>query len=540
MRVFLLFLKHVPVVGVVMLFLVSCGQPREEVERLMAQAEAALEQQPDSAVHYLYAVKNPYDLWKDRRMHYFLLLLQAKDKAYKDISDDLVIVDAKNYFLRKKDFLQAALAAFYCGRVWSERNDDMQALQAYLEAAEIAANTTNSLLKGKIAHNAGYLYYNTGTEYQKAIDHFKTATGLFSAERHDAFTVASLKYLGTCFLLQNQADSALCYQQQALDIAMANRDTMMYADILNSLSVTYRIKNDNLQAKMYALQAAALDENRENLLNLALIYYNLNENDSAAFHAHRVKQLYKQDSLLPPAPLHELLANIAKQSRQFEQAVTHQEKYAQRILEISEEERERSIAGIREQYDMTQVQNENQRLQIQRSQWLITALSMLLIATLIVFFFLYWGQRQKKRLVQLQKDRNALFEQRIDSYKKARQLDQQLTILEQDKEKREKIGRKVHQIYYDANEGLTWDNLYALINDYYHSRFEQIRQLFPQLDELEFKIACLEYCRFKNDEMAVCLGRPQNTITTKKTSLHKKVGFTRGNDIKAHFDKLTG
>jgi tetratricopeptide (TPR) repeat protein len=336
-------------------------------------------------------------------------LLQAKDKTGRDISADTAIVEVKNHFLQKKDFEKATLAAFYCGRVFTEKKDDRRALQLYLDAETMAKNIADNTVKGKIQHNTGYLYYATGNEYQKAIDHFKAAAGLFSAENHHAFTVASLKYLGTCFLLQKQADSALCYQQQALDIAMVNRDTMMYADILNSLTVVYQEIDNNEQAKIYALQATALDGNRENLLNLGFIYHNLNENDSAAFYARRVKQLYKQDSLPIPASLYKLLANIAKQRRQFEAALSYQEKYTKRILEIYEEEKERSIAGIREKYDMTQVENENQRLQILHSRWLIVALSLLLIAILILFFFLQWKQRQKKRLAQLQEDRNMLF-----------------------------------------------------------------------------------------------------------------------------------
>ncbi|MDR1345834.1 MAG: hypothetical protein LBK03_03930, partial [Bacteroidales bacterium] len=461
----------------------------------------------------------------------------AKDKTNHDISADTVITYVADYYLWKKDFPKATLAAFYCGRVWSERKDDKLALQAYLEAARLAANTTDGLLKGKIAHNTGYIYYTSGTEYQKAIGHFRIAAGLFSAENHDVFTLASLQLLGICFLLQNQPDSAVLYQQQALNIAAASHDTTAYANLLNSFSVTYRTKHDYLQAKIYALQAAAIVENRENLLNLAIIYYNLHENDSAACHAHRVKQLYEQDSLPLPASLYRLLSDIAKQRRQFKTALSYQEQYTQQVLEINEEEKERSIAGIREKYDMTQVENENQRLQSQHSR--IKQL-ILLAAILILFLFFLWKRRQKKRLKQIQHDRDQLFEQHLSSFKKAGLLEQQLMKLEQDKEKREKICKKVHQIYYDAKEGLSWDQLYSLINSQYHGRFERIRQLFPELTELEFKIACMEYNRFKNNEMAACLKCPQNTITTRKTTLHKKIGFTGKDDFRVHFDKLTG
>ncbi|MDR0692486.1 MAG: hypothetical protein LBF69_05560, partial [Prevotellaceae bacterium] len=111
MRTCLLLIKCLPAALIVALFFISCGQSDKEIARLMERAETVLQQQPDSALHYLQAVENPGGLRKMRRMDYCLLLLQAKDKTGRDISADTAIVEVKNHFLQKKDFEKATLAA---------------------------------------------------------------------------------------------------------------------------------------------------------------------------------------------------------------------------------------------------------------------------------------------------------------------------------------------------------------------------------------------------------------------------------------------
>jgi tetratricopeptide (TPR) repeat protein len=522
MRIFL------PVFIVILLF-ASCGQSREEIAQLLAQADSALVQHPDSTLAYLNAIRKPAGLSQEQRHDYYLLRVQAKDKTGQDISADTIITYVVDYYLWKKDFPKATLAAFYCGRVWSERKDDKRALQAYLEAAGLAANTTDGLLKGKIAHNTGYLYYATGAEYQKAIGHFRTAAGLFSAARHDAFTMASLKYLGTCFLLQKQADSALVYQQQALHMAMANHDTLMCADILNTLSIVCQEIGDNRQAKIYALQAAAVMERKEALLNLGFIYYNLNEDDSAAFYARRVEQLYEQDSLPAPISLYGLLAKIAKRGRQFEQALAYQEKYTKQIVELNEEEGKRSIVGIREKYDMTQVENENQRLQIQHLRLLFIALTGFMALAGVGGYLFYRSQRHKRSLALAKEENRKRYEQRMAIYK-------ELILLERGQKKADRelhagILEQVKQVVFNADEAHIWESIYSTINDQHHGTLDYIRQRFPELDETEFKIGCLTCAGFKNNDMALFLRLSIHTVKAKKVSLRKKIGIAQGGDI---------
>jgi hypothetical protein len=138
------------------------------------QAEALMEAYPDSARQCIEAIQHTSDLPEDYRMRYCLLSVYIKAKTGSDISNDTLIVEAKNYFLQQKDFPRAALAAFYSGRVWQYRGDN-RALQAYLEAGEWVEHIADSLLKGRVVRNIGLLYYDSWADYQSAIPHLKNS-----------------------------------------------------------------------------------------------------------------------------------------------------------------------------------------------------------------------------------------------------------------------------------------------------------------------------------------------------------------------------
>jgi tetratricopeptide (TPR) repeat protein len=313
----------------------------------------------------------------------------------------------KNYFLRKKNFEKATLAAFYEGRVHALRNMFPQALQAFLEAETFAEHISDTKRKGLIQHNIGWIHYTDGANYGEAIVRFKQAVDHFQTGSYYKYSIASLNLLGTCFLVQEQADSALLYQQQALHISVANHDTTAWAKTLQNISVTYRYINDNLNAKTYALQAIQLrstvEQEISSILNLASIYYNLRKNDSAAFYANRILQLCEKDTTLSlPVSVYSLLTKIEKQNNDYKKALTYQEKYTELTLRMLEKKEAQLIAGIQEKYGLELVKTENQKLLIRQLWFFIIAFLIVLFLTGGFFLFVPPEQPAKNKSVKSQ------------------------------------------------------------------------------------------------------------------------------------------
>jgi DNA-binding CsgD family transcriptional regulator len=499
-------------------------------------------------------------------MQYYLLLVQAKDKSFKDIRDDSVICDVKNYFLKKKDFSNATVAAFYCGRVFAERKDDQQALQAYLDAETIAANTADNVMKGKIQHNAGYIYYNTGADYDKAIDHLKKATGFFQAANSDAYTISSLKFIGTCFLIKKHADSTLFYQMRALDMATANHDTTTYADLLNSLSGVYRQMGDNSKAKTYALQAVALKEHTPLLLNLAYIYRGINNNDSAAFYATRVLQLCERDSIAPPVSVYDLLMEIERTNRNYQKALAYSEEYTKQIINFLGEKRTqmRTIAGIQEKYELEVLKNEQQKANNKSLVVLLVVAVVIILLSVGLFYSLNRVRKNKIRFLKSEQENNMnkikLLElEQENNMNKIKLLETEqennmnkVKLLEIEQESQDNRNRHINllatltqmhssektftkqqiktffevfnkQFGNTSTDTYKWEDLYKDICRLSNNFPDRIKTAFPGLSDTEFSICVLLYTQRSYKDIAAILVKSPDGIKSRMTDIRKKL-----------------
>lgn len=92
----------------------------------LTKVEQIVELNPDSALLILDSITIPHDLSKEEYNKFLLLLIQAKDKSYKDISSDTLLFQVKDYYLKNKDIDNAALASFYCGRILQEQKKEQR------------------------------------------------------------------------------------------------------------------------------------------------------------------------------------------------------------------------------------------------------------------------------------------------------------------------------------------------------------------------------------------------------------------------------
>jgi tetratricopeptide (TPR) repeat protein len=481
------------------LLLAACGQSQKETNCLLTMAERCWEHQPDSALYYLNRIREPNRLNKAQYADYHLLRIQAKDKAGQDISADTVICEVKDYFLREKNSEKATLAAFYEGCVFSK--DNKRALQAYLEAETFAEHIADTKRKGLIQYNIGWLYYTTGTNYGEAINRLKKAAGYFQAGNYYKYSIEALNLLGTCFLIQKQADSALLYQQQALGIAVANRDTTAWAKTLQSISVTYRHINDNLNAKTYALQAMQLQSTTEqqisSTLNLAVIYHNLHQNDSAAFYANRILQYGSADSAFTvPTSVYHLLAKIAENENDYRRALEYSNKYHALVNDMRKQQKEQSLAGIRERYELELAQIEKQIMEIRTSQNFYIITLMLVVLSIVMAVLITTYIRYRKRFTKSKEENSRLYSRQIDLLKNREQL-----------------------------KPTVWNELYAILTEMYGGAMKRMEKTLTEKNVMDddFKLCCYAFASFSDKDIAACLNLSPNTVRTKKNEIRKKL-----------------
>ena len=115
--------------------IISCDSSNDRLR----EAEALLETNPKAADSILCSMPEPQS--RSNRAWYAVLKTQADYKQYKPItSDSLILTATKYYGIRHRNY-RSAMAWYSQGCVYSELNDDVSAINAYLKAKFIFPDT---------------------------------------------------------------------------------------------------------------------------------------------------------------------------------------------------------------------------------------------------------------------------------------------------------------------------------------------------------------------------------------------------------------
>lgn len=95
---------------------------------------------------------------------------------------------------------------------------------------------------------------------------------------------------------------------------------------------------------------------------------------------------------------------------------------------------------------------------------------------------------------------------------------------DEEKTKGQKIIRRFNEIVYGSHT-IDWEVLYHTMNEVHNNFFTYLQKKYPQLDETEFKVCCLIYSDFSNEEIGIILKMTNNVVSKKRSSIRKKLGI---------------
>ena len=145
------------IVSALLLVALAAGCRPSEAERALRSAEALMETRPDSALTLLEAIDGSR-LSGEPRARHALLLSQAYDKNYIDLTDDSLISIAVNFYDNSSDDRRRMLALHYKGTVNRNAGFYESALASALEAHDIALALNDTLNLCRIESAIAYLY----------------------------------------------------------------------------------------------------------------------------------------------------------------------------------------------------------------------------------------------------------------------------------------------------------------------------------------------------------------------------------------------
>ena len=380
----------------------SCFSPSVKNPLLLC-ADSLMETCPDSALSILESITYPQKMPRADRALYALLLTQARHKNYIALEDDSLIKTAVDYYGDKKKSLRAAKAHYYWGATYSEMGYTSFAVEEYLTAIRLMPVRDEFL---------AMIYDNLAECYERD-ELFDIAIGAYRQAyqilRGGSQQIYPLRGIARMCLLQNKKDSALVYYQQALDCALADKDSSLIGALYHDLAMAYSEKKDYIQADKYVSKAIMIQgQDAVNVcLSKAQIMLNLNKLDSASyFYSKNVDQL----DIYGKAVYYDGMYQIAKKRGEWKTATENIDAY--KILYDS-------IQFITDNEELNRLMDKHQleehkRLLSEHTKMLIFSLitAFFLLMIICVFCFMWNDRKRKKRFIALQRE---LTQKRVDT-----------------------------------------------------------------------------------------------------------------------------
>lgn len=554
-KVFLHKKKLFLVLLLLIIFLSQCHLNQFKADDVLESAEKLIEDRPDSVVYLLETRIYPKELNKDQLNKYTLLLIQAKDKDDRNITNDTLIFKAKDYFVSKKDWRRAALSSFYSGHLYASQGYNKKAILSYLDAETYAKEIDDNSLRGLIEFYIGDLYYEQLIK-DDAIIRYKISASYFNKAQRYKNEIIAYNKIGSTFLLKGDVDSSFFYYNKSLSLAEAEKDSLEIAYLLQNTSLVYDQIGDVENAnKLFrkSLSFISQEKGKSKLyLNLALYFKNRQEPDSTLYYLNKsLETMSDEKDHALKSVIYSNLSDIKAKEQNYKESLHFYKLHAGEIRKKMQDINDQALMDAQRRYDFELIQNENNKLLIEKQSAFLLALTLLILILIMSFIFYRKNIKNKAAIVDAEnkvyhlKDVVDNYDEKEDSFKKV--LFQHFDIFkkvalleshlkEDEKKQGQKLLKKVNDIVYNKNS-LDWEMLYDTMNKLYRGFPDTLRSKCPQLDESEIRVYCLTYAGLLNSEIALILGLSVNTIQMKKSSIRKKLGIEGYGNIIEFFDK---
>lgn len=504
-----------------------------ENNRLMQQVRVFAEVQPDSALMLLNRI-NTALLSDTERAEYTLLRVQTRDNAEYDLTTDIEIFKAREFFLKEKKWEKAALACFFAGKVVDERDDVALETAFYQEALDLAIKTNHELLQGKILYAMGFTnfdrhwYTDAIAQYQQALKIFQTATDQYQQE------IYSWVAVGNSFIVEQKADSAQRYFETALYRAQMRNDTALQVMVYNNMLEAYRELGMTDAAKFCGWQALNLvtaDRERADVyINLAQVFQDENCFDSARYYMQKTLPLIaKLNDIYDLINMYHVCYQIEKNTGNAVKALEYFEQYTLYRNELTDWNKKQKLLEFQHKYRNAEKENEYHRAK-SRLLGLASALGfMAVFLSMAVFRMKKKNILQKAEAEQKSETLQNMFRERNSEIQTAflekLQIIKDISLVNLQKTTPASFHTEVNAIM----SAFTIQKFVEITEELYPSFNAKLQNSFPNanLTEQETTLCCLTLCGFSNKELALFINQSKDTqsVEKMKNRIRKKLGM---------------
>ncbi|UVO78961.1 tetratricopeptide repeat protein [Bacteroides fragilis] len=546
---------------------VSCQRSSSPYPYSLRYADSLMEISPERTLAYLRKLDVSTYSAGDRA-YFSLLFTQATDKNMLSLLPcDSLIDTALDYYI-KKDGVNWAKAWLYKGRIQKKMNMTEQALKSCFTALQgVEGNTGEELkLKGMLYEDMGSIYLHQSL-YQKAFDAFYRSYQCDSLLNDHKVLMYSLSNMGWVRVVEGKEKEALFYLDQALELALALKDSIFMSDIYQRMSLNCENVDS---AFMYArLAGNYLTEKNDSIsyyslwLTFGELYLDKQELDSAEYYLKRTLDIadFKRKILASYS-----LAEVEKIRGNYERAFEYQSYYGDNIDSIFSLNKASDIERLAYKYDSeakVAKEKESRRFLVQQ----LCYGGVLFVLVIAIIFQRIYRQR---RIAQLQYEQRIahLNEQTALSQLQIERLEAQISALKLSGMEREQeialkqaelcrvidekarlrnclftetsIFKRIQELSSQAKPGQDGvkkdpkvllikeqEKLKGVLFDIYDDYIRYLKDTYPKITDDDCIYCCLKLCEFDDQTIAYCFGNVSRQIVAqRRLRLKKKMAET--------------
>lgn len=384
-------------IGLLLLILSSCSYNEKSSVNFLQQAEACMEEHPDSALNILRQFPYPERLTGEPQARYALLMTQAMSKNWILLSDSLISI-ATDYYICGDDSLRKGQILMYQGDAQLEKGKDKAALRLFLQAHMVVNGMgfegLEALILSRLAQVNLQLFF-----FDEALIIYKKLIPTFKELEQRANLAATLSDISHAFFLKSCNDSALYYGRQAYEEAQTCHVNEVIANVAGKLGHLYCDLGEYDKAEKYIQESFIPDCSGEASFyrSMGQIYLAKGNCTKAKEYLLKAKESNDVSTL---AATYYLLSDLEKQQRNYKLSLDYQCLAAEYADSLYNVELQGTVKEMGEKYKNAELLMEKEQAKNELLSYRIYILAGILciLGLLIVGYVLFSMERRLRRI----------------------------------------------------------------------------------------------------------------------------------------------
>lgn len=531
------------IILVILIVLSFTGCYNREQDYRLDEAEALLQNKPDSALTILQQFIPGSQ--QEKQARYALLYSAALDKNHIKITNDSLIRKAWDYYEHHpKNLRNQCKTLYYWGCIKLRADDKAGALRIFLEIEKKLKDTNEPYYKGLLYNQIGEVYY-AQMNYNRAYHYFRESRNNFrQSENLREETEATLDMAASAYHSKD-IEKAMRLYSAALDLADEQKNDELAESSLTNLASLYVISGKK-QIPRDLLQRIELSARKDTLYGYhTLVDVQLLKNrvDSARYYL-KLAEAHTID-IRDMADLYYTAYRIEAQSKNFEKATDNIHRYIYLTDSLTRSNMQFSAGMVEREYFQEQSAFTEYRIK-NRTILEISAIIIVILLSGVAWYII----RQRMRLQRERTDHYLLLAEEANSEYKAltermerqRNMESHLKGLVTSRfDIIDKLGKtyyerentlsqqaamfqEVKQIITDFSENNEMlQELELNVNTCHDNAMQKLRNDFPTMKETDIRLLCYIFVGFSPQVISLFMKDTVANVYARKSRLKSRI-----------------